>query len=270
MCKVKVSVVIPYYNSEDTILRALNSVINQTLKDFEIILVDDGSKDNSHVMVDSLIEKHSEIKCFNLYQTNMGPSCARNNGIKKARGKYIAFLDSDDEWLPEKLEKQILLMETNKIDMLGCNYYLVKNNIKSEFNFVKEKLKAISYRAILFKHYYATPCVVVKKKVIVDIGLFPETQNYMEDAYVFTNIVRKYKAYMSSEFLVNIYKLPFGDNGLSGDIDIMEKYELINLKRFRKENYKYEVKLGILLYFVVKVFSVIKYIKRKVVLLVRK
>jgi glycosyltransferase involved in cell wall biosynthesis len=268
MCKV--SVVIPYYNSKDTILRALYSVISQTFKDYEIILVDDGSIDNSHRLVDSLIEKYPDIKFFNIYQNNMGPSWARNNGIKMAKGEYIAFLDSDDEWLPEKLERQILLMEANDIDMLGCNYYLVKDNIKSEFSFVKERLKEVSFIAILFKHYYATPCVVVKREVIAHVGLFPETQNFMEDAYVFTNIARKYRAYMIADFLVNIYKLPYGDNGLSGNIDIMEKYELLNIKRFREENNKYDEKLGIFLYFVVKFFSVIKYIKRKVELLSRK
>lgn len=269
MCKVKVSVIIPYYNRETMLLRALKSVKSQTFTDFEIILIDDGSTDKSHKIVDDFINENLHINIKNIYQRNMGPSIARNNGIKRAEGEYIAFLDSDDEWLPEKLSIQIALMEKCDIDLLGCNYYLIKNNRVNEFIFIHDKLKQITFKRLLTKHYYATPCVVVRKEVFEDVGYFPENQHYMEDSYIFTSIARKYKTYMISDFLVNIYKLPYGEDGLSSNLWEMEKYELLNIKRFRKENIKYKEKLTLVLYIGVNVFSIVKYIKRRIAVMAR-
>ncbi len=104
MNKTSVSVIIPYYNSERTIVRALNSVINQVYKNFEIILIDDGSNDNSYSVVEDFIKNNSQYQIKNLYQNNSGPSKARNLGIKQSIGKYIAFLDSDDSWDKNKLK----------------------------------------------------------------------------------------------------------------------------------------------------------------------
>lgn len=265
----KVSVVIPYYNSEATILRALNSVKAQTLKDYEIILVDDGSRDNSHNVVDAFIAENLYIKITNIYQENMGPSIARNRGIREATGEYIAFLDSDDEWQPHKLEVQLGVMKENNLDMLGCNYYLIKDGIKSEFCFIREKLKQIEFKVLLYKHYFATPCVVVRRDVFEAIGYFPEQQHYMEDAYIFASIAREFRAYMISDCLVNIYKLPYGDTGLSSRLWEMEKYELINLRKFRSENNNYEEKLSLIQFLGANAFSLLKYIKRKLTVKIR-
>lgn len=262
MCKV--SVIIPYYNSEATLVRALNSVKSQTFKDYEIILIDDGSIDNSHKVADAFITQNLYINIINLYQENMGPSVARNNGIKNAKGEYIAFLDSDDEWRPEKLDIQLTFMKNKDIDMLGCNYYLIKDMKQSEFRFVNEKLKNITFNDLLYKHYFATPCVIVKKGVFEDIGYFPEQQHYMEDSYIFTSIARKYKAFIISDCLVNIYKLPYGETGLSSKLWEMEKYELLNFRKFRKENNRYQEKLYFMQYAGVNFFSLLKYIKRKI------
>lgn len=265
MRKVSVSIVIPYYNSEDTILRTLNSVKVQTFKDYEVILIDDGSTDSSHRLVDDFIKDNLNIKIINIYKENGGPSIARNIGIEKSMGKYIAFLDSDDEWLPEKLSLQISIMELNNIDMLGCNYYIIKNKNKSKFIFTHKKLEKIKFKSLLFKHYFATPCVIVKKEAIVEVGLFPFNQNYMEDAYVFASISRKYNSYMSNDFLLNIYKLPYGETGLSNNLDAMEKYELFNLKKFREDNNSYDEKISLLLYTGAVIFSFLKYLRRKAI-----
>ena len=100
--KPKVSVVIPTYNSSQFIVETLESVFAQTYKDYEIIVVDDGSTDNTKEVLQPYT---SRIKY--IYKENGGPASARNVGIKSAQGEYIAFLDSDDRWLPEKLEKHI-------------------------------------------------------------------------------------------------------------------------------------------------------------------
>ena len=101
-----VSVVIPTYNRADLILRAIASVCSQSYQNFEIIVVDDNSQDNTAEVVRELAERDSRISYYP-HSNNLGGSAARNTGIKKTTGKYIAFLDSDDVWLPQKLELQL-------------------------------------------------------------------------------------------------------------------------------------------------------------------
>lgn len=272
--KPLVSVVIPYYNNENTIVRAIKSVLSQTYTEIELILINDGSTDNSYNLVNEFIEKNeSKISLVNLEQENLGPSVARNKGILLAKGIYVAFLDADDTWEKEKLEIQVNLLNKNpKIDMLGCNFYI---NIQSEDDkikkyFVKDKLKKISFNAMLYKHFYATPCVIVKKSVLLEVGMFNENQKYMEDSLLFTQIARDYEAYMSNDFLVNTYKKSFGESGLSGNIDEMQKYELKNFKFLYKENSKSNNKMSRLNYLSCYIFSMLKFIRRRVLVSIRK
>ena len=104
---MKISVIIPTYNRADLVQRAIKSVLNQTKKPNEIIVVDDGSTDNTKQIL-----KNYPVKI--LYQKNKGVSSARNIGIKNAKYEFIAFLDSDDEWIEEKLEEQIKLHKRTK------------------------------------------------------------------------------------------------------------------------------------------------------------
>ena len=99
-----VSVIIPTYNGSNTILRAINSVLNQTYSNLELIIVDDCSKDNTFEVVKNVKDKRVKVL---RHKKNRGGSAARNTGIKEAKGEYIAFLDDDDEWLSEKVEKQV-------------------------------------------------------------------------------------------------------------------------------------------------------------------
>ena len=104
-----ISVVIPAFDSEATIARAIESVLAQTYKDYEIIVVDDGSKDGTGDAVRAFGDKVNYI-----YQENAGVSVARNTALAAAKGEWIAFLDADDQWLPDKLEKQMQLLERKK------------------------------------------------------------------------------------------------------------------------------------------------------------
>lgn len=106
--EVKISVVIPSYNAAKYVVVAVESVLAQTYRDFEILVVDDGSTDDTR----EVLRKYGAAVQY-LYKTNGGVSSARNYGIEKARGKYVAFLDADDVWLPEKLEKQMAVMEAD-------------------------------------------------------------------------------------------------------------------------------------------------------------
>ncbi|MGG8363830.1 glycosyltransferase family 2 protein, partial [Bacillus cereus] len=113
--KQLVSVVIPLYNTEKYIEETMQSILDQTYKNIEIVIVDDGSKDQSPSIVKNLAEKYpGQVKY--VHQKNQGVSVARNTGIENASGEYIAFLDSDDLWHPTKIEKQVESMHKNEMD----------------------------------------------------------------------------------------------------------------------------------------------------------
>ncbi len=117
----KISIIISEYNSEKTISRCLDSLINQTYKDIEIIVVNDGSTDNSYAVTESYAKKDGRIILFN--NSNHGPSFSRNFGINKATGKYIAFVDSDDYLDKDAIEFMYNSAQKSKADILLCGYF---------------------------------------------------------------------------------------------------------------------------------------------------
>jgi hypothetical protein len=121
MGKMKVSVIVPLYNKAPTIQRTLDSVLGQTFADFELIVVDDGSTDGGGGIVASCPDPRVRL----VGQANAGPGAARNRGLAEARGALVAFLDADDEWLPEFLEKSVALLEKNsQAAAVASGYYL--------------------------------------------------------------------------------------------------------------------------------------------------
>ncbi|GGK30689.1 glycosyl transferase [Yeosuana aromativorans] len=125
--KEKVSIITPVYNSETHILDCIVSVINQSYTNWEHIIIDDFSSDNSVSLVQKIKDTDERIKLIRL-DKNSGAGFARNIGIKKAKGRYIAFLDADDYWHKEKLEKQIYFMLENKYSLSFTAYYEFDNN----------------------------------------------------------------------------------------------------------------------------------------------
>ncbi len=125
----EVSVVIPTYNRALYIDRALRSVLAQTYTDLEVIVVDDGSTDDTPGRVQALAQADSRIR-YVRHETNQGAQAARNTGIQAAQGNYIAFLDSDDEWLPHKLEQQMLLYQqaSDRVGVVYAGYLEVSDN----------------------------------------------------------------------------------------------------------------------------------------------
>lgn len=119
-----VSVVIPLYNKSEFILDALNSVAAQTFHNWECIIVDDGSTDGSKQIVQDFVQTHSGNWLLSS-QLNMGPSAARNIGISLAKGKYVAFLDADDFWHQQKLERQFNYMESNEQLVMSLTQYII-------------------------------------------------------------------------------------------------------------------------------------------------
>ena len=137
-----VSIVIPAYNRENIIRECLESVLNQTYKNIEIIVVDDCSDDNTVNVVNSIGDER--IRCCKLQQ-NSGACFARNYGAALARGEYIAFQDSDDIWLPEKLEKQVKYLEKGNFDMECKELWKAKQ--KSFFILLWILMKAVLHQS---------------------------------------------------------------------------------------------------------------------------
>lgn len=119
-----VSVIIPAYQSAETLPRAIKSVLNQNYKNFEIIVVDNGSTDNTQIIVNSLMELDSRIHLVSL-KTNQRPAGGRNAGVTASAGEYIAFLDADDEWLQTKVENQLFAFELPEIGVVLTDGFII-------------------------------------------------------------------------------------------------------------------------------------------------
>ncbi|MFL8675402.1 MULTISPECIES: glycosyltransferase [unclassified Clostridioides] len=125
-----ISVIIPTYNREQTIYRSVNSVLNQTYKNIEVIIVDDNSSDNTQKIIEYIDDKRIR---YIKHNENLGANVARNTGILNSMGEYIAFQDSDDEWMPDKLETQIKYLENIGVDIIGCSSYIDNNELSGVF-----------------------------------------------------------------------------------------------------------------------------------------
>jgi len=142
-----VSIITPLYNSEDFIAETIDSVLAQSYTNWEMIIVDDISSDTSIKIVEAYIAKDNRIKLIK-QEKNLGPAVARNRAIKEAKGKYIAFLDSDDYWDASKLEKQVTFMQENMLALSYTSYYRVD---EEEGKIIDEQVakKSINYHELL-------------------------------------------------------------------------------------------------------------------------
>lgn len=139
---VKVSVIVPVYNVEDYLEKSLDSLVNQTLKDIEIIIVNDGTPDNSQKIIDKYAKKYKNVKAY--IKENGGLSDARNFGIKKATGEYIAFLDSDDYVTTDMYEKMYQKATSGNFDMVVCDLnYIYGDKVVPAYSNIKTDTKDI-------------------------------------------------------------------------------------------------------------------------------
>jgi len=141
-----VSIITPSYKSEKFISETIKSVLFQTYKNWEMIIVDDCSPDNSNEIIEEYCKKDSRIKLIKL-EKNSGPAVARNRAIKEAKGRYIAFLDADDLWKPEKLEKQLLFMNENNLAFTYSSYDLIDEDNSDIGTFITKE--TITYEDML-------------------------------------------------------------------------------------------------------------------------
>ena len=167
----KVSVIIPAYNCSNFISETIESVANQSFQEFECIIVDDLSTDNTREVINDLIKIHGpKFKLIELKINSGGPAIPRNHGIKIAKGRYLAFLDADDIWHRDKLIQQVSYLENyEEIDLIATETTLIdkKSKIISKS---KKKLIASQYlfkRRILFQNFFTLSSVMIRNKVFL-------------------------------------------------------------------------------------------------------
>ncbi len=228
---MNISVIIPCYNAERTIINTLKSVLCQTVPPSEIIIVNDGSSDKSEEIINDFISENKSIQIQLITKENGGVSSARNIGMKSASGEWIALLDSDDEWLPTKLERQIEVLRTMpEIDFLGCNRNGERYDTFLGLKF--KRLTRVAAKTFLLKNFFPVPTVIFKKSILDTVGFFDERQRYAEEGNYFIRIANKHNVYLLNESLVitGDGKPDFGHSGLSGNLWEMEKGELKNIQ----------------------------------------
>ncbi len=188
----KVSVVIPTYNRAHLISRAIQSVLDQTYQDLEIIIVDDGSTDNTEEIVKSF--KDERIR-FIRYDKNKGASAARNTGIRASKGEYIAFQDSDDEWFPDKLEQQMKVFRISppEIGVVYSGFYRIEadKKIYVPSDFITQKEGNI-HNELLKGNFVGTPAVLIKKECFENTKYFDENLPALEDWELWIEISKHY------------------------------------------------------------------------------
>lgn len=195
-----ISVIIPLYNKSAYIANALDSILKQTYQNYEIIVVNDGSTDNSEKIVKSYIETNPD-NIILITQENQGVSVARNTGIKQSKGELIAFLDADDEWDAEYLETIISLREKYPAAGIYATAYYQQDVISGKKNLIQHKIKNNSSRTILssyFKtislgpHPIMTSGIVVPKEILENIGGFESGMPLGEDLLLWAKIALYY------------------------------------------------------------------------------
>lgn len=220
-----ISIVMPAYNAEKYIKAAVDSVLNQSFSDFELIVADDGSTDDTG----AIIKGYNDPRIKYLYQKNAGASKARNLGIINSRGKYVAFLDADDVWMPFKLMKQVYKFAQNP--ELGLVYGWVRSI------YPDGRLKYVSrpnkegwvYKDLLLNNFQHNGSIqMVKKECFETVGLFDETLPHCQDYDLWVRIAKKYQFGVINDILVEYRVLP---NSLSKQHKKLQKNHFAIIER---------------------------------------
>lgn len=244
----KISVIIPTYNRADLLPGAVESVLNQTFADFELLIVDDGSTDNTKAVVGGLIKRDSRIKY--LRQNHSGaPARPTNAGIRKAGGKYVAFLDDDDEWLPGKLKSQAALFSRfGKLGLVGCALEIVFEG--GDFIRVGYSEQPKNYLTDLLRQnfLYSASSVMADKIVFFRAGMFDEALKNGQDWDMWIRIAEagydfafvpevQFKYYVHQKSISNMSS----QSEIENDLDrIFNKYR----SYYRADKKLHSIKLG--------------------------
>ena len=255
-----VSVVIPCFRCASTINRAIASIAMQTKKPAEVILVDDGSDDDTLVVLQALAKQYTNwIKIITLSE-NQGSANARNIGWAAATQPYIAFLDADDAWQSQKIEIQTAYMNTHPYVVLcGHQHNIIEHSTAlPDWQVQSWAEQHIPQWSWLLSNKFVTPSVMVRPDAC---PRFAQNQRYMEDYGLWLEFVCEGKVVTKlSAKLAAIYKPPFGTSGLSAQLWSMELGELEDYHRLYDKHY-----INLAQYLGLSVYSLLKFIRRLVI-----
>ena len=212
----KISVIVPVYNVEQYLPRCIDSILAQTFTDFELLLIDDGSKDRSGEICDDYAKKDSRIRVF--HKENGGVSSARNLGLDNAQGEWICFCDSDDEFISSTLHSYInVLGKDTDIEVISCGYTIFNNSKKTnKVTYHNQLLETNSLKLLESEksHYYGFLWNKCIKKELATSFRFNESITWLEDnLYMYMCILRAKKIYFSSDI---VYKYYYNDTEILG------------------------------------------------------
>lgn len=200
-----ISIVIPTHNRKSTIRRAIDSVVNQTYKDIEIIVVSDGSSDGTNELVQELALSEERIKLI-AYPDPKGGNYARNTGAKAAKSDYIAFLDDDDEWFPDKLEKEIEVFKNDlDIGLVYTGIKVIYENDGYSYISLPNYEGNLSREILLHNCITTTSSVMIKKSVLEKAGYFDEKLPALQDFDLWIRCCQFAKVGCVREALLNYY-----------------------------------------------------------------
>ena len=243
-----ISVIIPAYKAADTIERALSSVAEQTLKPKQIIVIDDGSNDDTLKIVESFKEHIYEIEIIIFKQQNLGAGAARNRAINAATGEWLAFLDADDEWHPKKLSTSMDAIRRHNLVLVSHNYYRIDKTSKKPI-FCSTRFEAATnpYRGLYRKGFIATSSVVVLRDAVLSVGGFDETLKTAQDFDLWLKILKKCEPSEGRGKIHNIkrYKKKFKliDESYNAN-PLSVKNAISNFNSIKKKKFKKYLLLG--------------------------
>jgi glycosyltransferase involved in cell wall biosynthesis len=212
----EVAVVLPCFNAEGTVQRALDSVFRQTYQDFHIYAVDDGSTDQTMGVLQANAQR-----CSSISQAHAGPAAARNRAIRMSQSPFIAFLDADDEWLPTKLERQIAVLNDQPDVALICSHSFLGESLKETPRLLSmESPSAVRlFDSLVRNCFIATPTVVIRRACLDDVGLFRESLPVSEDFNLWLRIAARWRIACLREQLAIIHKRPLSLSGTVTDAE---------------------------------------------------
>ena len=225
MFKELVSIITPSYKSKRFISKTIESVLSQTYQNWEMLIVDDLSPDDSNEIIEEYIKKDNRIKLIKL-EKNSGPAIARNKAIEEAKGRYIAFLDADDLWMPEKLEKQIDFMKENGYELTYTNYETMREDGEKLNNTIIAP-SSLTYKQLLISNKIGCLTAIYDTKRIgkVYMPLIKKRQDYG----LWLNILKKVDKAYNIDKTLGVYRIM--SNSISSN-----KFDLIkyNYALFRE------------------------------------
>jgi len=200
----EVDVIVPCYNVEYYVRRALDSVLAQTHQNFSIYAVNDGCTDNTM----KVLETYAPW-CVSISQAHAGPAAARNRAIRQSVSPFIAFIDADDEWLPEKLERQVSLLRQSESLGMVCSHCLISESGSDHNRHILTD--NVPHNGRVFQHlarncFVSTPTVVVRRRCLEEIGLFNEALPVSEDFNLWLRIAARWEIAIVPEVLAIVKK----------------------------------------------------------------